>query len=195
MTVKAINGCRLSAEIVLSLRELGYLSDTMKILDPTTGENRGFWSLWQPKGLIESDNVHGVDLMADYRELPFKKSTFDAVVFDPPFKLNGTPSDKDKLYGVHVIATRDERLASICLGFRECARILKSKGYLIAKVQDQVNGGKVRWQTLMLYEESKEVDLALVDSLLLESYREQPAGRSQHHARRNYSTFMVFQKK
>lgn len=51
-----------------------------------------------------------------------------------------------------------------------------------------------RWQTIEFTNHAVGLGSRLVDQLHLPSYRPQPAGRRQVHARRNYSTLLVLQK-
>lgn len=114
-------------------------------VDVTYGRG-GFWKKFTPRSLVQHDLfVDGVD----FRELPHADCSFDYVVFDPPYKLNGTPAlgDTDNRYGVDVAATKEARLACIGDGLRECLRITRYGGHVLVKLQDQVVGGKVVWMT------------------------------------------------
>lgn len=80
-------------------------------------------------------------------------------------------------------------------GITECLRVLKPGGHLLLKCQDQVNGGKVRWQTIEFAGHAEQAGPAvLVDMLHMLGGRPQPEGRSQQHARRNMSTLLVLRK-
>lgn len=200
MTIYAAHAWPSNADLVAAIADdpLGYLRTEWLTLDATWGLGR-FWSKWKPARLIAADGrpTKARDLCADFRALPFADGTFDAVVFDPPYKLNGTPSkggpaSSDHAYGVDEPATLAERSALILDGFAECARVTAPGGYLLAKCQDQVNGGHVRWQTHRLAVEGFAAGLDLVDELHVLGGREQPPGRRQAHARRNFSTLLVF---
>jgi SAM-dependent methyltransferase len=187
-----------NAHLIADCAKLGYLRKEWVTLEPTYGLGN-FWTIWKPDVLIGTDidpdlNAHFPGNSTDFRDLPFDTGFFDAVVFDPPYKLNGTPDQAvDARYGVHVAATRRERMDLVFDGIRECARVLKPKGVFLLKCQDQVNGGKVRWQTIEFANFAKDFfSLGLVDRFDLLSYRPQPAGRRQVHARRNTSTLLVF---
>ena len=116
--------------------------------------------------------------------------TFEAITFDPPYKLNGTPSDPDERYGVNVKASISDRHQLMADGLDECARVLARRGMLLVKCQDQVASGRVHWQTHTMTDRAEAHGLRLVDAfLMLTTPRPQ---RSQVHARRNYSTMLVF---
>jgi hypothetical protein len=199
VTVLAAGAWRNNAELILDVRELGYLSDDQAILDPTWGLGR-FWTLWHPSGLVASDldpEKSPTGEPVDFTNLPHADETFDAVVLDPPYKLNGTggshPSDAG--YGVATSGVSwQARHALIRLGMSESTRVLKPAGVLLLKCQDQVCSGAVRWQTDEFTAHAEAIGIRKVDRFDLATYRPQPAGRRQVHARRNYSTLLVFRK-
>jgi SAM-dependent methyltransferase len=188
-TILAAQAWATNAELIADCARLGYL--TGRVLDPTYGRGK-WWTAWCPDGLVAHDlKTDGVD----FRHLPHPDESFDAIAFDPPYKLNGTPTDKvDAPYGVDVVDTRDGRHQLIRDGITECKRVLALDGHLLVKCQDQVNGGKVRWQTHEFTGHAQTLGLRLVDAFLILGHREQPAGTRQVHARRNYSTLLVFRK-
>jgi ubiquinone/menaquinone biosynthesis C-methylase UbiE len=79
-------------------------------------------------------------------------------------------------------------------GITEAVRVLRPGGHLLVKCQDQVCSGKVRWQSIDFSMHGIGLGLQLVDRLELVSYRPQPAGRRQVHARRNHSTMLVLRR-
>jgi hypothetical protein len=138
---------RTNAQLMLDCRTLGYLSDEMTILDPTYGQGR-FWSKWRPDGLVMSDGDPGAGVtVIDFTKLPFSDSSFDAVVFDPPYKLNGTsahPSDEG--YGVGgPYSTVEGRIGLILDGCAQAARVAST--WVLVKCQDQTVSGRKVWQT------------------------------------------------
>lgn len=186
---------RTNGELIAACAELGYL--TGRVLDPTYGQGT-WWSHYCPDRLDASDldpDKSPTGVGVDFTDLPWLAGTFDAVAFDPPYKLNGTPDPAvDHRYGVDVPASWKERHRLIRQGISEAARVLLPGGYLLLKCQDQVCSGKVRWQTHEFTNHAADVGLELVDRFDMLSYRAQPAGRRQVHARRNSSTLLVFQK-
>lgn len=177
-----------NADMIVDVARLGYLHG--RVLDATYGRGR-WWTKYRPDELVAHDiRLDGID----FRQLPHADGTFNAVCFDPPYKLNGTPTDDvDGPYGVDVIDTRDGRHQLMYDGMAECARVLAPEGYLLMKCQDQVNGGRVNWQTHMFAKKGEELELRLVDELFMLAYRPQPHGTRQVHARRNMSALLVMQ--
>jgi hypothetical protein len=185
--VMAATRWRTNAELVEACARLGYLRKTDVVLDATYG--RGvFWRRWRPDTLICHDlKLDGVD----FRRLPEATSSVDVVVLDGPYKLNGTDAGEGERYGVDVSARWQDRHALICAGITEAARVVRPEGWLLVKCQDQVCSGAVRWQTHEFTRHAEGLGFTLVDSLLMLGGRAQPPGRSQVHARRNYSTLLV----
>jgi|TARA_R100001530_G_scaffold11362_1_gene10955 hypothetical protein len=71
------------------------------------------------------------DIQADFRELPFKDSSFKLVVFDPPHIIAEEESFRMvKKYGSLKRSTWREDIKK---GFDECWRVLEDKGVLIFK--------------------------------------------------------------
>lgn len=190
---------RSNAELIVACRDLGYLHDDMVTLDPTWGLGR-FWTLWTPRQLV----AHDLDAekspagSVDFTDMPYSPRSFDAVVFDPPFKLNGAGGShpSDSAYGVADTwgGGWQGRHALIRAGITECVRVLRPGGTLLVKCQDQVCSGQVRWQTREFADHAEGLGCRLVDQLHLLGHRPQPAGRRQVHARRNYSTLLVLRK-
>lgn len=196
---------RTNAELIVACRDLGYLSDDMVILDATYGQGR-FWSLWRPKALLTNDwdVTSRSDFHFDYRALSFDANEFDAVVFDPEYKLNGTstgkgPSALDADYGVaRAYRPIHERTSGWLEGFYECVRVCKPGGHILVKIMDQVVSGQRRFLSKELWlstqAPARNDAPRQVDELHLYGVRAQPKGRRQVHAQQSLSTLMVFEK-
>lgn len=198
MTVMAITRARNNAELMLDTRTLGYITDHSATLDPTYGLGR-FWTLWQPTNLTASDidpQRSPLGRPVDFTTMPWDDHTFDVVVLDGPYKLNGTagscPSDDG--YGVATTVRWQDRHTLIRAGITESVRVLKPGGVLMVKCQDQVCSGAKRFQTREFADHTEQHDCRLIDALHLQSYRPQPPGRRQLHSRANYSTLLIFRK-
>jgi hypothetical protein len=184
-----VNGQR-----VADLARLGYLPEP--VLDPTYGYG-SMWTHHRPERLVYGDldpDKTGPWGVFDFTALPFADRAFASVLYDPPYKLAGSPSendpDHDVRYGVDVRRSHPEQWALIYDGLAECARVADE--YLIVKCQDQVSTFRVRFQTRDITDKAAEFGWELKDRLHLLSYRPQPGGRTQVNARNNFSTFLVF---
>ena len=192
--VLAVGKWASNAQLIADVARLGYLDGT--VLDVTYGEG-AFWRVYSPPGLITNDlhKANPTGLHDDYRALSFEDNAVDVVVFDPPYKLNGTPAmgAMDDRYGTSRRTTRAEVLDDIVAGALEGLRV--TRGLLLTKCQDQVEGGKVRWQTDILTRAVEDAGGRKVDRFDLVTHpRAQPGGRRQLTARRNHSTLLVFAK-
>ena len=183
-----------NGHLIEAAARLGYLRRNWLTLDPTYGQGT-FWRRWRPDGLVACDlNPERGVLVADFRRLPFRPRRFRVVTLDGPYKLNGRPGPGDERYGVDVRASWQERHALIRAGMTEGYRMLCGGGYLLVKCQDQVCGGRVRWQTDEFTRHAERLGLDKVDRLDRLGGRAQPAGRRQEHAHQRPSSLLVFAK-
>jgi hypothetical protein len=171
-----------------------YLDKGDRILDATYGRGR-WWTEWSPDRLVTNDlnPATNAEFHTDFRAMPFPSNEFDVVAFDPPYKLNGTPvlGDFDQAYGIAQPTRWQDRMELIRDGFLECLRV--ADRLVLAKCQDQVVSGRMRWQTFMLMEAAAG-RARLVDRFdMLGGTRKQPSGRRQVHARGRGSSLLVFE--
>jgi hypothetical protein len=205
--VPAVHAWPTNGHLIEGVAKLGYLDGD--VLDATYGRGR-FWSRWRPEKLTCNDlnTLEVVDnscsFRHDFRCFPADwAGWFDAVVLDPPYKLNGTPAlgDFDNAYGLDAgYVPWAARHAMINGGIAECLRVLRLGGYLLLKCKDQVCSGHVRWQTTEFTFTAARGGAELVDRFdMVTKPQKQPdrSGKSieQQHARRNASTLLVFVKK
>ncbi len=195
MTVLAAHAWPTNGDLIADCFTLGYLNDDWLTLDCAYGEGV-FWRKRRPTNLVTSDLKPGAQTVADFACLPFPDNTFQAVVFDPPYKLNGTPTKEvDHRYGVETPTRWQDRMSLMQCGFIDAERVLAPKGHLLVKCQNQVCSGRVRWQVDIFGHIALLLGMEKVDQFeFLTNPRQQPEGRRQLHARRNHSTLLVFRK-
>lgn len=180
-----------NADLIVACRDLGYLKDEDVTIDLTYGEGV-FWSGWRPLWLTTNDADGRKGLWHDdFRSTGWKDDGFDVVVFDPPYKLNGTPSKGDERYGVDVPAKWRDRMQLCIDGITEAVRLVRPSGIVLVKCQAQVVSGKVRWQDRIFADHAEALGCELIDRFDFLGGRPQPEGRRQVHARRNHSTLLV----
>lgn len=189
MTILAVKNWKDNGAMIADVAQLGYISGT--VLDVTYGQGT-FWKYWTPPVLITHDlAIDGVD----FRRLPEGDGSVDTVVLDPPYKLSGTPAlgEFDERYGIDVPMAIDQKHMMIKRGIKEAERVLRVKGHLLLKCQDQVSSGQVRWQTFEFTHSAMMLGFRLVDRFdMLGKGRPQPKGRRQVHAQGRPSTLLVF---
>jgi hypothetical protein len=189
-----------NGHLIADVVKLGYITPTDRVLDCTYGLGN-FWSEYQHP----ADLFTGCDLNPDKsplgRSVDFTKmprmwaGRYDVVVFDPPYKLNGTPDPwLDERYGVEQPTRWQDRMSLIRRGVEECARVVCVGGLVMVKCQDQVSSGAVRWQRFDVHDAAETWGMRLIDMFDMLGGRPQPAGRKQVHARRNSSTLMIFRR-
>lgn len=71
------------------------------------------------------------DIVADFRDMPFKDETFNLVVFDPPHLVRA--GEKSFLAAKYGKLNKDTWRDDLAKGFSECWRVLKVGGTLIFK--------------------------------------------------------------
>ena len=92
MTILTATRWPSNAEMIEDVARLGYLDG--KILDCSFGYGT-FWANWTPDDFVACDldpEKSPCGYSVDFRDMPFTDKSFDVVVFDPPYKLNGTPT-------------------------------------------------------------------------------------------------------
>lgn len=192
MTIHAFDPTRrTNARLMQDCLILGYVREP--VLDMTYGEGK-FWKGLGPLQVIGNDlNPSKGDVHFDFRRMPDGDRSYPTVVFDPPYRLGGTPStpDFDSRYGLDEYRGMDEMEALIRAGTAEAVRI--ADHFAIIKVQDHVSSTDLRPLTTWVIEEAhRSARVRLADSLHVVGGRAQPKGRAQKRARHGYSTALVF---
>lgn len=188
-----------------------------KVADITWGKGV-FWKK-VPKDDYE---VHATDIAdgIDCRKLPYDDNSFDCVVLDPPYmegfyrKQNdqkagsGTHSAFSQAYSngdernsdTTSTGTKKWHAAVTDMYFKaglEAYRVLKKKGVLIVKCQDEVSAGK-QWLThVEIINQYEEYGYYTKDLFVVVRTNKPAISRlkKQIHARKNHSYFLVFIKK
>ena len=174
-------------------------------------------SLYVPIGSHVAD-VYFSDIKTgvDCRNLPYNDKSMDCVVIDPPYMEglyrrksdhlagNGTFASFREAYSDGSVYTSEENapkyhaavLAMYYAAGREAIRVLKNKGILIAKCQDEVSANKQRLTHVEIINEYVKYGL-IVEDLFVMVRNNKPnisTLKKQVHARKNHSYFLVFRK-
>jgi hypothetical protein len=195
--IQAIGTWRNNAELLADSARLGYLPEP--VLDATYGIG-AFWRIYRPVNMVTNDldGASPAEHHCDFRDLPYSNGYFGSVVFDPPYKLNGTGGSLplDGRYGVaDAYVPPGSRHNLMKDGLVECARVTRGRGFVLVKCQDQISSGRFWRQTQIMVDTAEKARCELIDEFLLQGGRKQPPVRRQVHARRNYSTLLVFRKR
>lgn len=159
--------------------------------------------------------VNASDLQSgiDCRSLPYADSSHDCVVLDPPYMEGLFRRSQDHLAGAgNFAAFRNHysngketsegpkyHAAVLDLYFRagrEAHRILRDKGILIVKCQDEVSANQQCLTHVEIINEYKEIGFYAKDLFVLVRTNRPSISRMlrQEHARKNHSYFIVFLK-
>lgn len=190
-----------NAEMVADLARVGHLRTTDRIIDPTYGRGT-WWKLWRPEELRGSDIDPAKSptmTSIDFTALPYDDDSFDAAAFDPPYIAEqghkSTSAEFGDRYGIAGDARRPEHTqARIDAGLTELARVVRRYGRIVVKAMDYTNGRTFFPGAYYTTAHALSIGLRMVDRL---EHLRQPGptpndGTTQHTARRNYSTVLVF---
>lgn len=178
-----------------------YAKDGFKIADVTYG-NGNFWKkIDMTKYSFFPSDINGkCSLVCDFKNLPYANEEFDMVIFDPPYLLGSSApinEDLDNTYlnnkkggwGLDFVHNLYKE------GMVEAQRVLKTKGVLLVKCQDQVESGKNHFEHIFVYNLALELGF-LVEDLFILTRTGVPIMRHpfQVHARKNHSYLWIFRK-
>jgi SAM-dependent methyltransferase len=174
---------RTNAQAIRDAHELGYIRGSDYVLDVTYNTGK-FWRQWQPKGLVTNDLDPRFGLFGDdWRSLHWQDDTFDVVVFDPDYKLQGTssnqgPASSNAAYGMdREYRPVETQMALIINGLSECIRVCKPGGRILFKTMDQVVSGEKNWLVKDFWLLMRGKDCRLVDEIHVFGHRPQPKDR------------------
>ena len=195
--------------MVLSL----YVSEGSSIADVTYGKGV-FWK----KVNKAAYDLHFSDIKTgiDCRALPYGNQVMDCVVLDPPYMEGFYRRNSEHLAGNGAFSSfrsaysdgstyaqkegapkyHDAVLEMYYSAAREALRVLKHKGILIVKCQDEVSANKQRLTHVEIINEYAKYGL-IVEDLFVMVRNNRPhvsTLKKQIHARKNHSYFLVFRK-
>ena len=149
-------------------------------------------------------DFHASDLMTsakrpfDFKKLPYGDAEFDAVVFDPPYAHNPGEMLGDDNYRNSATTKGFYHKDIIELyrrGMEESKRILKRRGLLFVKCQDEVESSSQRRSHIEIFDiATEELGLTDQDCFVLVTERPVVQYKRQEHARKNHSFLWVFRK-
>jgi len=180
-----------------------YLADGDAVADVTYSSGR-FWKKTDTSRyhFLASDLIPMVPgvLSCDFRALPYRTSSLDAVIFDPPYIHSpGKGMLKDRYNGLQTtdMITYADIMQLYKDGMTEAARVLRDGGQMWVKCKDTLASEKQRWSHITIYQLAQELGLYSRDLFLLVP----PAPSSvttgrwarQIHARKVHSYLWIFE--
>lgn len=139
--------------------------------------------------LLKSDLQDGIDC----RSLPYGEASIDALVLDLPY-MHGGSTIKDSINCCyHNNNTSHESVIRLYAGgLLEAARVLKKKGIIIVKCQDEIESGKQRLSHVELLQLLELVGFEVIDLfVLVQSTIPAMREKYQKTARKNHSYAIV----
>ncbi|MCY4173632.1 MAG: DNA methyltransferase [Cyanobacteria bacterium MAG CAR3_bin_5] len=183
-----------------------YVAPGSIVADVTYGKGV-FWKRI-PKSLYklkQSDIIDGIDC----RDLPYKDGEIDCVVLDPPYmhspggtahtvhsafeshyRNNGTGNRTGKKYHEAVLSLYEDAA-------KEAHRVLRERGVLIVKCQDEVCANRQRFTHVEIMGACGRIGFVAEDLFVVVRRNRPGVSRTvrQVHARKNHSYFLVFWKR
>ena len=155
--------------------------------------------------MLATDIQTGVDC----RKLPYDADSMDCVVLDPPYMEGATRNTAystghgafSDYYGLTQIKQGGDRYHGAILRLyldacTEATRVLRPKGVLIVKCQDEVCANKQRFTHVEIINALTEIGYYAKDLFVVVRTNRPMVSRMirQVHARKNHSYFLVFVK-
>lgn len=163
------------------------------IADVTFGKGTFWRDVDRSKYVLKaSDLMDGID----FRSLPYEDGSIDALVLDPPYMHDGKTVHEalNKNYrNNHEPTTSHESVIRLYAGgILEAARVLKKKGVLVVKCQDETESGKQRLSHVELIQLLELLGFEIVDLFVLVQDKV-PLMRHEYQksARKNHSYAIV----
>jgi len=129
----------------------------------------------------------------DFSDLPYKDSSIDILVLDPPYMHGGATIKKsiNKCYQ-NRNTSHESVIRLYASGILEAARVLKKKGKIFIKCQDEIEGAKQRMSHVEIMSLLDLFGFRLLDLFVLVQSTK-PAMREQYQktARKNHSYLLV----
>lgn len=194
-----------NAELIATVAKL-YLADGDVVADVTYSSGR-FWNKtditryrFLASDLMAQRDKRTTVLACDFRALPYRDDSVDALVFDPPYIHSPGKGMLNTRY--NGLATTDmasyaDIMALYHDGMTEAARVLRDGGQLWVKCKDTLASERQRWSHITVFEEADKLGLYPRDLFLLVP----PAPSSvttgrwarQIHARKVHSYLWIFE--
>jgi hypothetical protein len=140
MTTPILTGCvGTNADLFPSILKL-YVPDGSVVADVTFGRGVFWRNVEEGKYQLKATDLQdGVD----FRNLPYEDSSIDALILDPPY-MHGGESVKNSINQCYKnrICGHESVIRLYAGGILEAARVLKKRGRIIIKTQDEIESGR-----------------------------------------------------
>lgn len=186
-----------NADLMVDVARL-YLEPGWRVADVTFGEGV-FWQRidtsiydFRPTDIKVFD--------CDFRKLPYKADSLDALILDPPYTPNHDNDLKRSVAEPYNLDSGPRSTPSVvalyAAGIAEAARCLRRRGRLFVKCQDAVENHRRHWTHVNILNIAQAFGFDALDKFVLVQ-QTTPAMRqaAQQRARSNHSYLWVFERK
>ena len=135
---------------------------------------------------LKSDNT-------DFSNLPYNDNSIDCLILDPPYMHGGRTVKKSINSCYHNKNNSHESIIRLyAIGILEACRVLKKKGKIFVKSQDEIESGKQRFSHIEIMQLLELFGYQLIDLFIL-IQNSIPAMREKYQktARKNHSYLIV----
>jgi len=178
-----------NADLLVDVLEM-YARDGMVLADVTYGKG----AFWRNVDLSAYD-FRGTDLAdgVDFASLPYGDDEIDILVLDPPYMHGGATvkASINKCYR-NQNTSHESVIRLYAGGLLEAARVLKKKGRIFVKCQDEIESGKQRLSHVEILSLLELFGFRIADLFIL-TQNTKPAMRENYQktARKNHSYMIV----
>lgn len=189
--MKVIHTCLTgtNAELIPNCLEM-YAKEGDKIADVTYGKG----VFWKNVDTSKYDLL-GTDLQTgvNFSNLPYDDNEMDLLVLDPPYMHGGSTVKKSINDCYKNQNTSHESVIRLYAGgILEASRVLKKKGRIFVKTQDEIESGKQRWSHIEIINCLEMFGFSILDMFVLHQSGK-PAMRNDYQktARKNHSYMII----
>lgn len=181
-----------NADMIADLSLLGWFNGP--VLDMTYGHGN-FWTKYQPNDLTANDlhpnkGTTSFDWTNSNLASSFNRS-FAAVVFDPPYKTQGTPTPTNNdRYGLNTAYTGTELKTVISKGIANGTQCVADGGLFMVKCQAQQTNGWYFNQPLYVHQLAETAGFKQQATTYLQN--NPPPQRTQKTPRNNLSQLVIY---
>lgn len=136
-------------------------------------------------------------LQASCNKLPLDNESLGSIMFDPPFMPTHSVNNPGKIKARFTsFGSVSEMWELYCNALEEFWRVLRPEGVVVVKCQDTVSASRNHFSHFEIESCARELGYEQLDLFVLGSKRVliSSTWKTQQHARKNHSFFLVFQK-
>lgn len=192
-TVPTLTACTGTNADLLPLIFGLYVPEGSTVADVTYGKGVFWKRIDKRKYKLYATDRRTLAKRTDFRRLPYKSARFDTLILDPPYMHDGK-SIKPSINKCYRNAnTGHESVIRLYAGgLLEAARVLKKKGIVIVKCQDETESGKQHFSHVEIIQLLELFGFAVVDLfVLVQTSRPLMRKTRQKSARKNHSYAVV----